>query len=135
MIRISKKLKFIKKDDLSIFLACMAIATLFWLLNALGREYISKINYPIKILYKLSAKKRKRVTKIPSKVSLEVSGKGWDLLKFKFKKTEPIKLVVNRYIRRNYISNLELRKAFKKKNIDNFTINKVITKKIKVYER
>ncbi len=123
----------LKKDNLRIFLACMGIAILFWLLNALGGNYTSQIDYPIEIIYKLSAKKRKRVKKVPNKVKVEVTGKGWDLLKFKFKKSPPVKITVGQYRRRSYFTNYELRKAFKKKR-GNFIVNKIITKTIKVYE-
>ena len=64
---------------------------------------------------------------------IEVVGKGWDLLKFRFKKSSPIKIVVGKYRSRSYFTNYELRKAFKKK-IEDFTVNKVITRTIKVYE-
>ncbi|MCP3660143.1 MAG: hypothetical protein GY830_07495 [Bacteroidetes bacterium] len=131
--KIQNDRKMITKDNLRILLSCMGIAILFWLLNALGHDYTSQLDYPIKIIYKLPAKKRKRINKTPNKVKIEVNGKGWDLLKFKFKKPPSIKIVVGRYRSRSYFTNYELRKAFKKK-IDNFTVNKVITRNIKVYE-
>ena len=41
----------------------MGIAVLLWLLNALGKEYISQINYPIEVVYELSSKKKEKTRK------------------------------------------------------------------------
>ena len=81
----------------------------------------------------LAANKRKRVTKIPQKVKIEVTAKGWALLKFKFSKSAPVRFVISKYRRRGYLTKYELRKKFNKK-INVFKINKIFTKDVRIYE-
>lgn len=59
---------------------CIIAATTFWLLNALNKRYTTKINYPIEFLVD-NPEAVVVVKELPSKVEIDVSGGGWNLLR------------------------------------------------------
>lgn len=59
---------------------CIIAATTFWLLNALNKRYTTKINYPIEFLVD-NPEAVVVVEELPSKVEIDVSGGGWNLLR------------------------------------------------------
>ncbi len=122
-----------KTANWRIFIICIGVAVFAWLINALGKNYTSVINYPIKVEYRLPAKSRKRVKNTPNKIKIQVEGLGWDLLKFKFRKTSPMKIVVWTYHRRPYITKYEIMKIFRKSE-NTFKVKKIlIDDAIRVY--
>jgi hypothetical protein len=58
---------------------CLMAATTFWFLNALNKDYSTRLSYPIEFEYDDST--YMSVTPLPKKVRLNVSGYGWNLLK------------------------------------------------------
>lgn len=54
-------------------------ATTFWFFSALGKQYNSRITYPIEFVY--DADSLIAIKPLAKKVDLEVSGGGWDLLR------------------------------------------------------
>ena len=59
---------------------CLLAATTFWLLNALNKRYTTKISYPIEFLVD-NPDTVIVVKELPSKVEIDVSGGGWNLLR------------------------------------------------------
>jgi YbbR domain-containing protein len=58
---------------------CLAIATILWFLNALNKEYITEITYPVK--YSDLPKGKMLVSDMPREITLEVKAHGFALLR------------------------------------------------------
>jgi hypothetical protein len=58
---------------------CLMAATTFWFLNALNKDYSTRLSYPIEFDYDDST--YISISTLPKKVRLNVSGYGWNLLK------------------------------------------------------
>ena len=69
-------------DTLKVVVLCIVTATTFWFFNALNDNYSTRITYPIKFTYPDSA--LVEVEELPKKVSINVSGGGWNLLRKTF---------------------------------------------------
>lgn len=54
-------------------------ATTFWFFSALGKQYNSRITYPIEFVYDVDS--LVAIKPLAEKVDLDVSGGGWDLLR------------------------------------------------------
>lgn len=54
-------------------------ATTFWFFSALGKQYNSRISYPIEFVYDIDS--LIAIKPLAKKVNLDVSGGGWDLLR------------------------------------------------------
>jgi len=69
----------LKKDkhDWEIILYCLGTASLFWILNAMGKVYHYRISVPIEYVYE--SKKFVAVSSLPTDIQVEVEGRGWDL--------------------------------------------------------
>lgn len=61
-------------------LLCLLAGTTFWLLNALNKNYNTKINYPITFVMD-NPDSLVVVKELPEKVQIDVSGGGWNLLR------------------------------------------------------
>ncbi|NOZ46540.1 MAG: hypothetical protein GXO79_07125 [Chlorobi bacterium] len=66
-----------------IFLFFLCISTFFWLLNALSKEYITNIHYPVR--YSNFPKNKVLVGDLPVKLDIRVKAFGFTLLKYKIK--------------------------------------------------
>ena len=63
---------------LSVFIICLVIATFFWLLNQLTKDYHITVNVPIKYV---NLPKDKVVTNyLPGKIQFQITGDGYNLL-------------------------------------------------------
>ena len=74
---------------------CIVISTTFWFFNALNKnDYVTRINYPVSIEF--DEELYVPTQPLPSKIPIEVSGGGWDLMTryFGFKMT-PINLKID----------------------------------------
>ena len=58
---------------------CLVAATVFWFFNALNKEHTATISYPLEFKYDQS--RFISLRNIPSHVSLNITGSGWDLLR------------------------------------------------------
>lgn len=103
--KITDELKWVKPGkDFSVFLICLIIASVFWLLNALTKTYSAVIEIPITYVNIPSDKILSRT--LPSKTNAEITGSGFRLLSVTlFNAPEPI---VIDYLKGN------LRKSFKR---------------------
>ncbi|MBN2598554.1 YbbR-like domain-containing protein [Labilibaculum sp.] len=58
----------------------VGIATIFWFLNALNKEYTTEVNYPVRYI---NLPQNKVLTnKLPGQFSLKVNAKGFDLIRY-----------------------------------------------------
>lgn len=67
-----------QKGDLRIVAFCILGSALFWLFNALTKDYSTIIAYPIRFEY--DQDKIMPLSKLPSNINLDVTGTGWNLL-------------------------------------------------------
>jgi hypothetical protein len=76
-------LKFQIKNNrkLVIFLICVGIASTFWLLNALEKEYTVELSFPVR--YTNMPKNKMLVNNPPNQFDLEVRSFGFTLLRYK----------------------------------------------------
>ncbi len=65
-----------------IFLVFVLISSVFWFLIALSKEYITVIDYPVKFIS--LPKDRVLVQELPKELQLQITGNGFDLLKYEF---------------------------------------------------
>jgi len=62
-----------------VVLLCFVAASTFWLLNALNKSYSTQTTYPIRFVY--NNKSLVPVEPLPEEVTINVTGKGWKLLR------------------------------------------------------
>lgn len=77
-----------KPSNLKVVALCVLTATTFWLLNALNKDgYTTVVRQPIG--FSFDQEEFMAVEELPSQISIEVNGNGWDLLRkyFKFQST------------------------------------------------
>lgn len=68
------------KNNIKTFLVCLLAATFFWLMNVLNQDnYSIKLSYPLEVMYDNSA--FVPLLPLPKRVSVNVSGNGWNLLR------------------------------------------------------
>ncbi|MEA5256194.1 hypothetical protein VB264_00255 [Arcicella aquatica] len=93
-----------KKTDFKAVIVSLFAAIIFWIMNALNKEgYSQKISFPIRITYDDSL--YIPTQPLPEKISVNVSGSGWDLLRksFSFNKT-PIQYAINKPLKTKFLN-------------------------------
>ncbi len=86
---------------------CLLAATTFWFLNALNKDYSTRITYPVQFEYDDSI--YIPINPLPQKVRLNVSGYGWNLLKKTLQlNSQNITYRINNPLRTNYITGTSL---------------------------
>ena len=78
---------------LAIYMFFVALATIFWFLNALSKEYTTTVNYPV--TYSDFPAKKILSNELPSKLKLTVRAYGFDLLRYKLSFIQSIDFPVN----------------------------------------
>ncbi|MDN5200709.1 hypothetical protein QQ008_05040 [Fulvivirgaceae bacterium BMA10] len=74
-----------QNEKWKVVVLCLVTATTFWFLNALNKDnYTTKINYPIQLKFENSSDSLVTVASPPEKLSLDVSGRGWNLFRKTF---------------------------------------------------
>ncbi|MEM7550205.1 MAG: hypothetical protein AAF363_11040 [Bacteroidota bacterium] len=76
---ISKLFLFGRKGNWKIIILCFFGAGTFWFFNSLNKDYTTRINYPIKFIYNQDS--TIVIGELPSKIRMEVSSGGWDILR------------------------------------------------------
>jgi hypothetical protein len=98
-----------RTGKLKTLVVCLLAATFFWLMNALNKDnYSFRLNYPINFVYNDSA--YIPVQPLPSNVSVNVSGDGWNLLRkswFNFN-ARPVEYRINNPLTANAINSTSL---------------------------
>lgn len=67
-----------KKNNLSVFLTCILLATLFWFLNAFTKNYDKVVNVPVR--YVKLPKNKAILNELPDNINIELSANGFYLL-------------------------------------------------------
>lgn len=89
-------------ERLKVVVLCIVTATTFWFFNALNDSYTTRIKYPIEFIYPDSI--YIPVKELPDRVSINVSGGGWNLLRKTFGfQTEPLQITLSEPAARNFI--------------------------------
>lgn len=132
-----------KVRNLKVAAACFLAATTFWVLNALNKDnYTTVVDYPIEIIF--DETEFMAVDKLPSRVTIEVNGNGWDLLRkyFKFNET-PFLIEINNPSTKNYLLTSDIRRSLAENlsptslvsmitDTVKFNIDRIVTRKIKI---
>jgi len=111
-----KRLK-ISKQKIAIFSVFVFVATIFWFLDALNREYTTKINYPV-TFYNLP-KDVLINSKYPKELSVTIKAHGFDIIG-KMNVSKPVKVNVSKYAIKDKIDNLKLSLSLNKISNDLF---------------
>jgi hypothetical protein len=92
-----------RSQDVKVVGLCLLVAATFWFLNALNRDYSTRISYPIRFNFDDST--YISVTPLPTKLRLSVTGYGWTLLKKSLSiDSEPIEYTISKPLRTKYIT-------------------------------
>lgn len=60
-------------------LLCFLVASLFWVFNALSKSYSANISFPLQLSFDSS--RFAPAAELPDRLTMNVSGKGWELLR------------------------------------------------------
>ncbi|MES2386770.1 MAG: hypothetical protein V4543_02110 [Bacteroidota bacterium] len=105
--------------------ACLLAATVIWLLNALNKDYVTQISYPIRLVY--DEKQILPVTELPRTIDMNVSADGWHLLRRTFwYKIPPVIYTPPGLPATKFVTALQLLSAAKEQMSD-LQINYVVT--------
>ncbi|MBC7922124.1 MAG: hypothetical protein H7Z75_13670 [Ferruginibacter sp.] len=92
-----------RSQDAKVVSLCLLAATTFWFLNALNRDYSTRISCAIRFNYDDSTYMATKP--LPDKVRLSVTGYGWNLLKKTLSlDTEPIEYTISKPMRTKYVT-------------------------------
>ena len=104
---------------------CFVAASTFWLLNALNKSYSTQTTYPIKFVY--NEKELIPIKPLPEEVTINVTGKGWKLLRKSLRvETQPAEIYIRNLPRNNYLLGPALRPALVNA-LDGLELNFVVT--------
>jgi hypothetical protein len=74
-----KRLLTSEKNNWKVVALCVVGATTFWFFNALNKDYATRMNYPVEFVF--DEEGVVVVEELPEKVSIVISGGGWNLLR------------------------------------------------------
>ncbi len=108
-----------------VVLLCFVAASTFWLLNALNKSYSTQTTYPVKFVY--NKNKLIPVKNLPEEVTINVTGKGWKLLRKSLRvEIKPAEIYIRTLPRNNYLLGSALRPALVNA-LDGLQLNFVVT--------
>ncbi|MBC8110606.1 MAG: hypothetical protein H7Y04_06055 [Verrucomicrobia bacterium] len=76
------------RKEVKIALMCLFTSVAFWFLNALNKNYTTKITYPVHFQYDTTRFALKSA--LPAHIDLQVSGNGWQIFRKQFGNSSPI---------------------------------------------
>lgn len=98
-----KRLLTSDKSNWKVVALCLAGATTFWFFNALNKDYATRVNYPVEFVF--DEEGVVVVEELPEKVSIVVSGGGWNLLrKTSWFNDDPIQILLENPAATPYIT-------------------------------
>jgi hypothetical protein len=107
-----------------VILLCVSGAVIFWLFNALNKEYTTEVNYPVHFV--VDTTKVTFTEEPPHKIYLEVTGVGWNLLRYLLHlNVQPIELPVEKVSRKGLVSQNRLYSILSKQ-LKDLKVNKVM---------
>ncbi|SFG64394.1 hypothetical protein [Pontibacter chinhatensis] len=108
-----------------VVLLCFVAASTFWLLNALNKSYSTQTTYPIRFVYNES--ELIPVKPLPQEVLINVTGKGWKLLRKSLRlEVQPAEIYIRDLPRNNFLLGSALRPALVNA-LDGLQLNFVVT--------
>lgn len=108
-----------------VVLLCFVAASTFWLLNALNKSYNTQTTYPIRFVY--DEEELIPIKPLPEEITINVTGKGWKLLrKSLMLEVQPAELYIRNLPRNNYLLGSALRPALVNA-LDGLQLNFVVT--------
>lgn len=138
-----KKFFPINSSNLKVVVLCVITATTFWILNALNKDdYSTIVNQPIEFYF--DNEEYMPVQELPSSVSIEIYGNGWDLLRKYFRfNVNPYVLAIDDPSKQNYIPTRNFEKDLAEKispthlvdileDTIYYRIDKVVSRKINI---
>jgi hypothetical protein len=106
-------------------LLCFMAASTFWLLNALNKSYNTQTTYPVRFVYDRS--QLIPIKPLPEEVSINVTGRGWKLLRKMLRlEVQPAEIYIRSLPRNNYLLGSALRPALVN-SLDGLQLNFVVT--------
>jgi YbbR domain-containing protein len=92
------------KTDYKAIAICLLAAIIFWIMNALNKDgYSDRISFPLQFSYNDSL--YIPTQPLPEKISVNVSGNGWNLLRKAFAlDTPPIKYAINKPLKTRFLN-------------------------------
>ncbi|WP_046314189.1 hypothetical protein [Pontibacter korlensis] len=104
---------------------CFVAASTFWLLNALNKSYSTQTSYPIRFVY--DENELIPIKPLPQEVSINVTGKGWKLLRKSLRlEVQPAEIYIRDLPRNNYLLGSALRPSLVNA-LDGLQLNFVVT--------
>ncbi|GAA4423171.1 hypothetical protein GCM10023188_01680 [Pontibacter saemangeumensis] len=104
---------------------CFVAASTFWLLNALNKSYSTQTTYPVRFVY--DKNRLIPIKPLPEEVSINVTGKGWKLLRKTLRlEVQPAEIYIRNLPRNNYLLGSALRPALVN-SLDGLELNFVVT--------
>ena len=108
-----------------IVLLCFVAASTFWLLNALNKSYSTQTTYPIQFVY--SKDRLIPIKPLPEEVVINVTGKGWKLLRKSLRlEVKPAEIFIRAMPKNNYLLGSALRPSLVNA-MDGLQLNFVVT--------
>jgi len=108
-----------------VVLLCFVAASTFWLLNALNKSYSTQTTYPIRFVY--DDTELVPIEPLPQEVLINVTGKGWKLLRKSLRlEVQPAEIYIRDLPRNSYLLGSSLRPALVNA-LDGLQLNFVVT--------
>jgi hypothetical protein len=108
-----------------VVLLCFVAASTFWMLNALNKSYSTQTTYPVRFIY--NEKQLVPVKPLPEEVLVNVTAKGWKLLRKALRlEVQPAEIYIRNLPRNNYLLGSALRPALVNA-MDGLQLNFVVT--------
>ncbi len=96
-----------RRSDLKVVILCFIAATTFWFLNALNKDYSTRLLYPVTFVFDDSTYIATRP--LPDKLALNVSGYGWNLLrKSVLPSANPLQFAIPAPMRTHYLTGITM---------------------------
>ncbi len=104
---------------------CFVAASTFWLLNALNKSYSTQTSYPIRFVY--DENELIPIKPLPQEIAINVTGKGWKLLRKSLRvEVQPAEIYIRDLPRNNYLLGSALRPSLVNA-LDGLQLNFVVT--------
>lgn len=108
-----------------VVLLCFVAASTFWLLNALNKSYSTQTTYPVKFVF--DEAELIPIKPLPEEIVINVTGKGWKLLRKSLRvEVQPAEVYIRNLPRNNYLLGSALRPALVNA-LDGLQLNFVVT--------
>ena len=102
-----RRLKLRKPDNIKVIVLSLGTAAIFWLFNALNKEYDTTVGYPIS--WQFNTESYMVVDELPDRLQINVSGIGWNLLRASMGfKVKPIAILLDNPVASKKITGVSL---------------------------